>query len=179
VTVDAPSGDLTERLTLLKDPASGGSEAEIRAQTALATDIQSDINSAVEMINNLETVRAQVATTRASLAADSSLADVRAATDSIDRTLTNVEERLFQMRVTGRGQDILRWPMQVTEQLMYLAGSITSSDLAPTTQHRAVAAMLKERLGRIRAAYVEAMSTKLDAYRQFLRQRAVPNVIIP
>ncbi len=179
VTVHAPGGDVTDRLTVLKDPASGGSEADIHMQMALATDIESDVNSAVEMINNLETVRAQVATIRASLPDDSSRADVRAATDSIDRTLTGVEEQLFQMRVTGRGQDILRWPMQVTEQLLYLAGSITSSDLAPTTQHRAVAAVLKERLGRIRSAYTEAMTTRLDTYRQLLRQRSIPNVIIP
>ena len=114
---------LQQPLTILKDPNSGGSLEDITAQTAFMTDVTTDLNASVDMINALEVVRSQVAVIKASLSGDSTRKDVVAATDSIDRKMLDVEEQLLQMRITGRGQDIVRWPMKVAEQLMYLAGS--------------------------------------------------------
>lgn len=57
---------LRQPLTILKDPNSGGSAEEITAQTAFMTDVTSDLNTAVDMINALEVVRSQVAVIKAS-----------------------------------------------------------------------------------------------------------------
>jgi hypothetical protein len=44
------------------------------------------------------------------------------AADSLDIKLRVVVRKLFQTRATGRGQDVLRWPQRIAEQLEYLAG---------------------------------------------------------
>jgi hypothetical protein len=130
------------------------------------------------MINALEIVRTQVAVIKASLSSDTTRKDVTAASDSLDRKMLDVEEQLLQMRITGRGQDIVRWPMKVAEQLTYLAGSATGSDHAPAAQHREVQQLLRTRVREIKAQFDQVMSRELEAYKALLRQRNIQNVII-
>ncbi|HWP36718.1 MAG TPA: hypothetical protein VNL18_04105 [Gemmatimonadales bacterium] len=178
VRVSAAGQEMTQQLTVLKDPNSGGSEAEIAEQTRIATDIVSDLNATVNMINSLENARAQLATLKSVLAADSAATDIRQAADSLDRKLVAAEEPLFQIRVTGRGQDILRWPMQLAEQLIYLAGSVTSSDHGPTAAQRQVHEELKRVLQNARAGYERVVNQDLSAFNETLRQRNMQGVII-
>jgi hypothetical protein len=178
VKIRAAGQELSQQLTVRKDPNSGGSEQEIRAQTIVVASLVTDVNSAVDMINALEVVRSQLASIKSTLGDDSTKKDVRASTDSIDQKLTDVEEQLFQMRVTGRGQDLLRWPMKVTEQLLYLANSVSGSDNAPTDQQQEVQGVLETQLRAVRAQYDQVMSKDLEAFKQMLRQRNIQNVII-
>ena len=178
VQISVAGQQLRQPLTLLKDPNSGGSAADIAAQTAFMTDVTTDLNTAVDMINALEVVRSQVGVIKASLAGDSTVKDVRAASDSIDRKLLDVEEQLMQMRITGRGQDIVRWPMQVAEKLIYLAGSAAGSDHAPAAQHREVQQLLRERVRQIKTQFDQVMARDLEAYKTLLRQRNIQHVII-
>ena len=52
--------DYTQPLTVRKDPHSGGTEADIAAQTTLLTTLRDGLNSGVDAVNQLEFVRAQV-----------------------------------------------------------------------------------------------------------------------
>jgi photosystem II stability/assembly factor-like uncharacterized protein len=178
VQIAAAGQQLRQPLTILKDPNSGGSAEEIATQTAFMADVTTDLNAAVDMINALEVVRSQVGVIKASLAGDSAVKDVRAASDSIDRKLLDVEEQLMQMRVTGRGQDIVRWPMQVAEKLIYLAGSAAGSDHPPAAQHREVQQLLRQRVRQIKTQFDQVMSRDLEAYKTLLRQRNIQHVII-
>ncbi|HXF96053.1 MAG TPA: hypothetical protein VNI61_08105, partial [Gemmatimonadales bacterium] len=160
--------ELTQPVAVRKDPNSGGSLEEIRAQTALAAEVVNDLDAAVEMINTLERVRGQLAGLKATLGDDTATADVRRAADSLDRKALAVEERLFQVRVTGRGQDLLRWPMQVAEQLGYLAQSLTSSDFGPTAQHREVHQVLRAELAAARERYQRLLADDVAAFNRLL-----------
>jgi photosystem II stability/assembly factor-like uncharacterized protein len=177
VSLGGVAGAQPRPLIVRKDPASGGSEDEIRQQVVAAKAVTTDLNVAVDMLNALEVMRGQIATLRSSLGTDSATAAVRAAADSMDRKLEAVEEQLYQTRVTGRGQDILRWPFKISEQLIYLAQSLTGSDYAPTQQHVEVATLLRQQLQRVKAQYDRVLGVELEAFRQFLRSRNVPNVI--
>ncbi|MFP5354812.1 MAG: WD40/YVTN/BNR-like repeat-containing protein [Gemmatimonadota bacterium] len=178
VKLSAAGMEETRSLVVRKDPASGGSEAEIQRQVAVAREIMADVDATVDMINPLEVMRAQVATLEATLGDDPALADVRASSDSLSRKLQDVEELLFQVKTTGRGQDEVRWPYRLAEQLLYLAASVTSSDYAPTGQALEVHAVLKEQLRQARARFEAVMSRDLDAFRELLRRRNVKNALV-
>ncbi|HSD31869.1 MAG TPA: hypothetical protein VLB49_08165 [Gemmatimonadales bacterium] len=164
-------------LVVLKDPNTGASDEDVRAQATAVAQVMADLDSTVAMINRVEVLRGQLASLRASLAGDSSAADVRAQADSLDRTLQGLEEDLFQVRVTGRGQDILRWPMKLAEQLMYLAQSLGGSDFAPTGPQREVQQLLGGQVRESRARLDRLMTGDVAAFRQFLRSRNLPNLI--
>jgi hypothetical protein len=183
-----PPGRYTVRLTaggktqdqpldVLQDPTTGASAEDLRAQTAFVAGVVADFDSTVAMINRLEVMRGQLAALQATLAGDSSSADVRAAADSLDRTLLAVEDPLFQMKVTGRGQDDLRWPWGLAERLMYLAQSAGGSDFAPTAAQREVAQLLGGQVRDARARLEGALGGEVARFRQFLRSRNLPNLV--
>jgi hypothetical protein len=178
-TVELKVGDqeYAQSLTVLKDPASGGGEEAIRTQTALLTDMFDDINQTVDAINTAETVRGQLATLRALLASDSTAADVRAQADSLNRKFIALEENLFQMRVTGRGQDLLRWPMKLAEQLLYLGGEIGGSDFAPTASQREVYQLLHGQVATYTGQLSQLVGQDLAAFNRTLQQRSLQGVV--
>jgi hypothetical protein len=95
---------------------------------------------------------------------------VRAAIDSLDTKLERLEERLFQRRTTGRGQDDVRWSPRLAEQLEYLAGSVSGSDYAPTTSQREVAQLLHERATAARSEFNDVTARELAAINEQLRR---------
>lgn len=173
VTLTAGAVRESQPLIVRKDPASGGSEGEIRQQVAMAMDVAQDLDSVVAMINALEIVRSQVATIRATGSDDPRLADVRALADSLDRRLVEVEDQLFQTRTTGRGQDLIRHPFKLAEQFVYFGQSVTGSDYAPTQSHKEVQGVLKAELARVRALFERVMKTDVEAFKQAMRARGM------
>ena len=160
-----------------KDPNSGGSDAEVSAQTELTLAIRRDLDSAVTMINRLEVVRGQLAALRTVLASDSARTDVRTAADSLDRKLVLIERRLFQTRITGRGQDLIRWPMRLAEQLAYLGDEVGGSDFGPTKSQRDVAQLLHDQLVSVSGDVGRAMEREVPAFNEMLRGKKLENII--
>ncbi|MCC7052083.1 MAG: hypothetical protein IT355_02370 [Gemmatimonadaceae bacterium] len=177
VTVAAAGQRQSQPLEVRRDPSSGAADAEIVAQAAMAGELAADLNAVVEMVNALEVARAQLATVKATLGGDSTLTDLRQQADSMEKRLLAVEEQLLQVRTTGRGQDLIRYPFKLGEQLVYLSQSIATSDYAPTEAHRQVQSVLRAQLQKVRAQYETVMGTDLTAFRQLLRNRAPAAVI--
>ena len=165
--------ELTQPLVVRKDPNSGGNDEEVQTQTKLLVDLQNDLNQAVDMINRIEVVRSQLQSLRAVLAGDSGTADVRTTADSLERVFSGVEEELHPLKVTGRGQDNIRWPAKLAAQIAYLAQGIASSDFAPTTQQQEVYALLEERLKTVGSVLDGFVKQDLARFNELLRQRSV------
>jgi photosystem II stability/assembly factor-like uncharacterized protein len=145
-TIKLKVGDheVSQPITVVKDPASGGSDADLKEQAALAADLREDLTRVVDAINAAETVRGQLAFLRSLLPAEGDHKDVREAAEALDKKVIAIEESLFQPRVTGRGQDVLRRPFKLAEQILYLANQVTNADFAPTGPQREVHQLLHD-----------------------------------
>jgi hypothetical protein len=108
---------------------------------------------------------------------DTSLADIKRSSDSLSAKLLPVEQQLYQMLLTGRGQDAVRWPTQLTEQLLYLAQSVGGSDYAPTSSQKEVAQVLHDRLVKVKVQVDELLKQEVPAFNERLRGRNVHPVI--
>ena len=75
VKIGAAGTELTQKLVVLKDPNSAGTEADVAASTKLSVSLQRDINASARMINQLEWTRRQLEELRKMLTA--SKADAR------------------------------------------------------------------------------------------------------
>lgn len=167
----------TQPLEVRKDPNTGGSEREIAEQTTLRKQIQADLDSAVAMINTLESIRAQTAVLKTALGGDSTRATVRTAADSLEQKAVGVEGELTQLRITGRGQDLIRYPVRIAGRLVYLSNDIGGSDYAPTAAHRAVFAELQSQLQATRAKYERFLSGDLAGFNALLRDRGLSGIV--
>ena len=167
----------SQPLVILKDPLSGGSEQEIAAQMQTENAIVADMNETVSEINSLELVRGQLTDLQAIAKKDSTYSDLKETTEQLMDKLVSVEKQLYQMQITGRGQDAVRWPAQLAEQLFYLAGSVGGSDYAPTASQKEVAQVLHTRLMKVKAEVEALLKNDVPAYNEKLRGRSVHPVI--
>ena len=177
-TVRLAGATESQQLVLKRDPNQlDATDAGLAENVALERQLTSDMDAAATMINSLENIRGQLAAMRATMSGDSTRKDVLASADSLDERLRVVERKLFQTRATGRGQDDLRWPERLSEQLRYLAGEIESSDYAPTESQRQVASLLDTQLKAVRSDFDKVTTGDVTAFNTMLQQRKVPNVI--
>jgi photosystem II stability/assembly factor-like uncharacterized protein len=162
--------ELSQPLEVRKDPNSGGSLEGIRAQTDFLGAVQADFRGTVELIDRIEEQRAQLARIRPTLTG--ALGDLARGADSLEQQLVAVEERLHQLKLTGRGQDVVRWPVRLAGQLIYLAASVAGSDDPPTSQAREAQRVLAEQLAAARGEHERVMRA-WSAYQARLRARNV------
>jgi len=149
VTLRAGGESFAQPLEVRKDPHSEGTLADIEAQLAMLHEIRGDYETAADLVNRVEWVRRQVLDIRAVLADRGDAEKLVAAADSLNERLVAAEQGLFQMRATGTGQDVIRYPTRLIERLAYLFGTVSVGDFRPTDQQGEVHAILQERLLRI------------------------------
>jgi len=175
VRLAAAGKTLTQPIEVLQDPGTHATMAELRTQAVAAQAILTDVDTAVATIDRIEVARAQLATARVALVANEKAKDLLASTDSLEQRLVTLEGELYQVNVTGRGQDIVRWPFGIAEKLFYLGGAVTSSDHIPTDAEREVGTLLAQRLADAKRRTDELLR-EFEVLRQRLRERNIPIV---
>jgi photosystem II stability/assembly factor-like uncharacterized protein len=171
VTLEVDGSEYNRELRVLKDPNSEGTEADIRAQTAMLMELRDDMNAAAELVNSIEWIRRQLYDLRAVLEDKGGEDEVVAAADALDEKLIGVEENLIQMKLTGTGQDGVRWPAMLVGRIRYLAGAVGVADFPPTDQVREVHSLLKERLRFNQQAFDGLLETDVAAFNAMLGER--------
>ena len=149
---------LTQPLTVRKDPNTSGTDADVAAQTKLLLELRDDVSQLADMINRAERVRAQLASITAAMTDDDTSKMVKAAAEDLDKKVVAAEESLHQMRQTGRGQDLLRYPGKLIDHLLFLAAGVSLSDFPPTTQQLEAYDELKKEMAAAQAQMNEVMT---------------------
>jgi hypothetical protein len=136
-----------------------------------------EMNNLVGAVNQIESLRAQLAELKSALGKEESNRGLRESADQLSAKLMEVEDNLYRMKATGRGQDNVRWTPKLIEKIGYLANEVESSDYKPTNQQVAVHDELKEQ-GATQMQHLKLLLEKEIAdFNALLRQRNVPNVI--
>jgi len=174
VKLDAGGVEQTQPLVVLKDPNSGGSDAEIAEQMRALFALRDDLDAAADAVHRIETARTQLDALER-VVADSA---VKKAADTLEQHLVSSEMHFVDLRLTGHGQDGVRFASKLISTLGYLADEIGSSDYRPTNQQEQVRQLLHRELGTQLAALDTLLSKELVAFNTMLRQRNVPNVIV-
>ena len=176
LTVDGQ--EFSQPLVVRKDPNSTGTEQDIQQQTAMLMDLRKDLESAADMVNQIEVIRSQLDTLRSLTQNTSDAGSVRSAADDLDKKLIDIEDNLIQRRLTGQGQDTVRWPPKLISKLNYLASGVSgSADFPPNTQQREVYALFKEQLASLRKRLDDALNKEVDAFNKVLRERNIQSLI--
>jgi hypothetical protein len=164
LTVDGQS--YTQPLVVRKDPNQGETDQDIRASTDMMLALQSDMNETARLLDRIERIRAQVQSAGAS-------ADLRSAADAFDKKLMAIEGNIVDPRMTGRGQDEVRYPVMLGGQLGYLAGDVSASDFAPTQSQIEVQKILENTLRDTRASFDKLVQSDLGAFNSMLTTKGL------
>ena len=178
VTLTAGEQKLTQKLNVLKDPHSGGTESDIQTQTQFLSGLRDEMNAIAASVNQIESIRAQLEALEKQLGTDDTGKTIRKAADDLAEKLIATEGKVLQLKATGRGQDDVRWPPMLASKITYLADQAESSDFAPTTQQVAVGEELKKQGDQFQQEYQEVVSKDVTAFNAMLREKNIPNIMV-
>ena len=156
-------------LEVLKDPHSAGSEADIAAQVAFLREVREDVVAAGEAVHRVEAMRVQLATV-ARFAEDEELA---AAVAALAEKLAALQMEMVDLRLTGQGQDGVRFEAKLLQKLSYLTRGISVADFPPTDQEMEVKARLREMLREHQSALDDLVAGDVEELNRMLRARGM------
>jgi photosystem II stability/assembly factor-like uncharacterized protein len=185
VAILAPPGTYTVRLTVngtsmtqpvvvRKDPHSTGTEAEILAQTRALMAIRNDMDAGANAVMRMEDARVALD----SVGRIANDAAIKSAADALGKKMTDLEMNLVDLRLTGQGQDGVRFGARLLSRLNYLAGGISGSDFAPTSQAVEVQGILNQDLKTHLQALDQLLSKDLEALNGMLRGKGMAPIVI-
>jgi len=176
VTLEADGKSFSQPLTVRKDPHSEGSPKDIDAQVTMLRSLYADMNRVASMTNRIEWMRRQLANLRPVLES-AEADDLIAAGDSLESRLRDVEGELIQLKLTGTGQDDVRWPARLAGRVSWLAGEVASNDFPPTDQAREVQGILEQRIEGVSQELETALAQNLPPFNQELARRGLGGVV--
>jgi photosystem II stability/assembly factor-like uncharacterized protein len=171
LTVDGASQ--TQPLVVRKDPNSGGTEADIAAQTRTVSALRDELNTAAAAVHRIESARVQLEGLPR-LTTDTS---ARRSAAAMNQKLIDLEMNLVELRMTGAGQDAVRYGSKLISKIGYLANGIASGDFRPTDQHLEVQQLLGEQLRTHLAALNALMTGDLTTLNDQLRSKNLPIIV--
>jgi len=178
VTLTLGEEKFTQKLRVLKDPHSTGTESDIQAQTQFLAGLRDEMSAIAASVNQIESIRAQLAALEKELGTDDAGKAIRKAADDLAEKLTNVEGKVLQLKQTGRGQDAVRWMPMLAAKITYLADQVDTSDFPPTTQHVAVGEELKKQGDQFQQEYQQILAKDVTSFNAILREKNIPNIIV-
>ena len=169
VRLNAAGETHEQPLTVIKDPHSAGTEADIAAQVAFLREVRDDVVTAGDAVRRVEAMRVQLAT-MARFAEDEALTE---AITALQNELSHLQMNMVDLRLTGQGQDGVRFGATLLQKLGYLTGAISVADFPPTDQELEVKMILQEEL-RLHLEALEALVTgEVAALNEMLRARGM------
>jgi len=166
--------DQTQPLVVRKDPNAGGADADVAAQTQALFAIRRDLNEAAEAVHQVEGVRVQLE----ALARGQADAEAKRAADSFHQRLMDFEMNLVDLRLTGGGQDGVRFAAKLISKLGYLANGMASADFSPTNQHGEVQRILNTELRTNLTALDALFAGELAALNRLLTAKSLELVTV-
>jgi photosystem II stability/assembly factor-like uncharacterized protein len=172
VKLSAGGRELTQPLTVRKDPHSAGTEADIDAQLKTLFELRGDVETAAEVVNQIELIRAQID----GLARVTQDAAINKMGDELNGRLITLEQNVFGAAGTGPAAEVGATP-KVLDKLLYLASELASADFKPTNQQLEVQKLLEQRVASYRRQLDEIRTIDVPAFNQLLQNRNIPHII--
>ncbi len=165
-------------INIIKDPHSEGTLDDIKLQIDFMMKAHKDLNEIADMINGMESIRRQlmdlgdVLKTKGDKKLAKEVADM-------NKKFGALEGKLVQLKITGTGQDAVRWPAMLGEKLSYLAATAATADFRPSDPHNEVYAKLKAELSAHQAAYDKLLKEDFATFTKMLQDNGVGAIVMP
>jgi photosystem II stability/assembly factor-like uncharacterized protein len=168
--------ELSQQLTVLKDPNTAGTAVDVKAQTKILLEIYENTNVVARLINQAERIRKQLRDLNTFLEGHPAADAVNKAGAGIDKKLLDIEDFFFPVRLTGSG-DELRWPAKFYVKLGFLADQVASSDYPPTDQMFEVHRMFASQLAAQQEKQRKIVEEDLAAFDRLLVEKKIPHIL--
>ena len=167
----------TQPLEIREDPRIKVEQGDLQKQFDLLLQINDQVSKVDEAINQMNSVKKQIDDLDKRLPKDEHGKAVRDAAKALMQKIDPIEDTLIQSKAKS-GQDVLNYPIRLNNELVALAGSISSADSAPSQQSYDVFNLLRQRSDQQVAKWDELVKSDLANFNQLFRQQEVPAIIL-
>jgi hypothetical protein len=183
LTIDGKT--LTEPITILMDPNSPGSEADIDASVKLQLQIASEIDRISDTVNNIEWMRKQLADVEKMLASNPADKERQKQAEEMDQKMQGVEYEFLSKPLAASDDKTYISAWKVYYNLLWLNGEIGSgagdvaggTDFRPTDTEVQLAHEYEQELAKDEGDYHNLMTKDLPAFnRTLVEHNAIPVV---
>jgi hypothetical protein len=160
----------TQTFSLVKDPRSKATQAELAEQFNFLLKIRDRVSEANNAVRTIRNLRSQLTARRKSLS-DQQCAELDAASSAMMTHLSAIEAEIYQVK-NQSSQDPLNYPIRLNNKIAALAGVVASTDARPTDQSYTVfndlSAQLDKQLAAMKAEMsgLAAVNAKLKSWSQ-------------
>ena len=185
VKLVADGQTLTQKVTVLKDPNTTGSEADVDAATKLSMAIYNDANSSVRMINQIEWTRRQLEDMRKMLKAANADKSIGDSAKELDGKALAIEDQLLQRSIAEGDLKSFRGPLQLYLKFVWLGAEVGSGgadvagnpDFPPTQSEIEVYNLLHGELEKAESDFNNLYSKDVPAFNDEMAKKGMEKVI--
>jgi hypothetical protein len=181
--ITAPPGNYFARFKIGKDSAEVPfivkadpnykiSQQEYEQQFGFLENVLNKFNETQKAIKDIRALRSQI-NSFISLQGKDVPKDIKAMADSINKSLTGIEETLYQTK-SKSGQDPLNYPIKLNDKLSGVFNSANSGNFAPSKQSSEVYAELAMQIDKELNKFKLIKQTSIPAFNEAVRQKALP-----
>ena len=168
----------TKELEVIKDPHSEGTLGDIKMQNELVGKIYNDLNVTTEYVNTIESVRRQLLDLNSVLIGGNMSDDLIKEVDDLENKFLDLEKKLLQLKITGKGQDGVRYEKMIGEKLSYLAQNVQISDFRPADSYYEVYELLHKRLEEVGVQLETLVSNDLNEFVEKMNEKGINTIVL-
>lgn len=178
VSVVSGEASSTKQLEVIKDPHSEGTLGDIKMQNELVGKIYNDLNITTEYVNTIESVRRQLLDLKSVLSGGNMSDDLIEEVDGLENKFLDLEKKLLQLKITGKGQDGVRYEKMIGEKLSYLAQNVQISDFRPADSYYEVYELLHKRLEEVGVQLETLVSNDLNEFVKKMNTKGINTIVL-
>lgn len=178
VSVVSGEASSTKQLEVIKDPHSEGTLGDIKMQNELVGKIYNDLNITTEYVNTIESVRRQLLDLKSVLSGGNMSHDLIEEVDGLENKFLDLEKKLLQLKITGKGQDGVRYEKMIGEKLSYLAQNVQISDFRPADSYYEVYELLHKRLEEVGVQLETLVSNDLNEFVKKMNTKGINTIVL-
>ena len=166
-----------QEFTILKDPRSESSQADLIAQFNFVNEINEKVSEAHETIIEIRDVRGQMKNLKERMGHDERMKGVIAKAEEIDSVMTEIENELYQTK-NRSGQDPLNFPIKLTNKLAHVGSINSRGNFPPTEQSIEVKNELTERIDTQLTRYEQVKNEDMPELNRMVRDLSVDAIML-
>ncbi len=175
LTVDGRT--YTAPLTVKNDPRVHVTDADLKAQFDLATQLMADLERNHVAVNQILDLRDQLAGLQKRLAGDPQAQAIVSAAADLDRKADVIENVLYQSKAKT-GEELLNYPTELNSKIAYLEDEVDFGDTAPTTQFREMTKDYEQQLAAAIGRWEALQAHELKALNDQLHAKGIGTVFV-
>jgi photosystem II stability/assembly factor-like uncharacterized protein len=173
VRLTADDHTVSQPLVVKRNPWHEATDADLRAQFALAIQIRDKVSEADRAVIQIRDIKRQV-DDRLAKASD---AQIKSAGDKLTSDLSAVEGEIYQVK-NQSGQDPLNFPIKVNNRLAALLGVVSRSDAAPIASAAPIFTDLKSELKVQTDRLQQVLRSDLPTFNTLLTKAGLTPVVV-